>query len=142
MADRFPLNERVDMLAAFFEADRVLHRARRLYQIRYPHRRLPARNTFARLFVNIQVHGRFEVPRAVNQRVVADESLIALVEAQVAHNPYAGQRSIAKNVMASRYAVQAILKRRAFHPYKVHLNQQLHGNDFENRLQYCNWMQA
>ncbi|KAE8745824.1 hypothetical protein FOCC_FOCC007471 [Frankliniella occidentalis] len=137
-----PLNERVDMLAVFIEANRVPARARRLYGNRYPLRRLPARSTFVRLFANIQVHGAFEIPRVGNRRVVGDEALIALVEAQIVHNPHAGQRGIAHNVMASRYAVQTIIKRRGFHPYKVHLNQQLHGEDFQNRLQYCFWVQA
>lgn len=42
----------------------------------------------------------------------------------------------------SKSSVQRILKGIGYHPFKVHLNQQLHGDDFENRVAFCNWMQG
>ena len=39
-------------------------------------------------------------------------------------------------------SVNRILKSAGCHPYKVHLNQALHGDDFQNRIDFCRWMQG
>lgn len=39
-------------------------------------------------------------------------------------------------------SVGRILKEAALHPYKVSLNQELHGDDFQRRQEFCEWMQG
>lgn len=36
-------------------------------------------------------------------------------------------------------SILRILKRHKFHPYHISLHQELHGNDFENRVLFCEW---
>ncbi|EZA61807.1 hypothetical protein X777_10290, partial [Ooceraea biroi] len=39
----------------------------------------------------------------------------------------------------SKTSVLRILKRHSFHPYHIALHQELHGNDFINRIEFCQW---
>ncbi|ERL96133.1 hypothetical protein D910_01147 [Dendroctonus ponderosae] len=50
-------------------------------------------------------------------------------------NPLQGNRSLKMKKMFSR-----IIKKPNFYPYKIQLCQELYGNDFENRTEFCMWV--
>jgi len=67
-----------------------------------------------------------------------DNALSILLD--VIEQPKASLRQIAAAHNISRRSVETVLKRDSYHPYKVHLVQQLSGDDFEKRLQFCEQM--
>lgn len=88
----FNNRERVDIVAAFREANNNANEARRIYAARFPQRRLPDRGVFRRTTVNLQVHGAFQIPIARNGQVVGQQELRALVVQQVEANPHVGKK--------------------------------------------------
>lgn len=59
--------------------------------------------------------------------------------AAVAHNPHVSLREVSRNSGISRTSVSRILKHHKFHPYHISMHQELHGDDFNNRVVFCNW---
>ncbi|XP_034254123.1 uncharacterized protein LOC117652963 [Thrips palmi] len=139
---RFTNNERMDILTVYRESGNRIAPAQRLYRQRYPGRIVPSAGVFRRVEVNLQVHGQFVAPRAVHRPVGGDPALHAIVRQHIDQNPHAGQRGIGRAVGISHRTAGRILKTLHLHPFKVHLNQELHGNDFANRIEFCHWMQG
>jgi hypothetical protein len=44
-----------------------------------------------------------------------------------------------ETVEISRSSVLKILSKHKFHPYHMELHQELHGDDFQNRIAFCEW---
>ncbi|KAJ8891796.1 hypothetical protein PR048_004350 [Dryococelus australis] len=61
------------------------------------------------------------------------------VVSAVAVNSQVSSRAIARESGMSRISVLNILLRNNIHPYNVCLLQELHGNDFENCVNFCTW---
>ncbi|KAF2895621.1 hypothetical protein ILUMI_10556, partial [Ignelater luminosus] len=61
------------------------------------------------------------------------------VLAAVAHNPHVGFREVFRNSGISRTSVWRILKNHKFYRYHISIHQELHGDDFNNRVVFCNW---
>lgn len=57
----------------------------------------------------------------------------------MANNPYVSTREIAHDSGLSQISVCKILKRHKYHPYHVSMHQELHGDDFYNRVTFCQW---
>lgn len=57
----------------------------------------------------------------------------------MANNPNLSTREIARNCALSRCSAWKILKRHKYHPYHVSMHQELHGDDFHNRVTFCQW---
>jgi hypothetical protein len=57
----------------------------------------------------------------------------------VANNPHLSILQIESYPEIFKRSVCCILKHCKFHPYHVSLHQELHGNDFQNCVQFCQW---
>src|ERR1043166_8520185 len=57
-------------------------------------------------------------------------------------NPHTSTRKVAEEVGISQSTVERILKRHCWRPYKAHLVQDLSGQDFQRRIDFCLWLEA
>ena len=55
-------------------------------------------------------------------------------------SPKKSIRKLSQECGVSRASVHRILQRHNFHPYKVHLVQELHADDADRRMEFCEWM--
>lgn len=62
-----------------------------------------------------------------------------MVLAAAAHNPNVSSRQIARETRLSKTSILRIFKKHKYHPYHVSLHQELHGDDFRNRVEFCRW---
>ena len=58
----------------------------------------------------------------------------------VTENPKTSVQQLALNHNMSRSSVQKILKREKYHPYKIHLLQELSEDDFDRRIEFSEIM--
>jgi hypothetical protein len=96
---------------------------------------------FARLIKNLCETGSIN-PRKRNRRKTrTDEAVEVAVLGAVANNPHLSTRQTESYSGISKTITHRILKRHMFLPYHVSLHQELHGNDFQNQVQFCQWAQ-
>jgi len=134
MADNNHVNQhRFDMTGVLYEMTRENQRglyaaAARVYAERYPDRNHPPPKAFMRLHTNMLADGRFDTPRPhhyeVQENVHTGEILGAFEE-----DPHTSSRAVAQAVGVSQYTVLNVLHRNGYHPYKVHLHQDLTAED-------------
>ena len=136
----FSADENVDMLLIYGETRQNAQAAMHLYQERFPHRRQPVANTVRsaeRSFrttasLSRTVHVRVSpVMSGVTAEVVLDPFRV---------NPHTSTRAIAQQSNISQSPVVRILHANVFHPYHMQLHQELHGRDFESRVDFCTWI--
>lgn len=53
-----------------------------------------------------------------------------------------GSRELARNAGVSKTSVLRILRSCKFHSYHISLHQELYGQDFDRRLEFCNWFRG
>jgi hypothetical protein len=76
---------------------------------------------------------RYALPKNINfQNAVVDE---------VTENPHTSTRAVAATLNISQSTIIRTLKALKFHPYKMILQQELHGEDFQKRTEFCNFIQ-
>lgn len=68
---------------------------------------------------------------------IRNEAIEVGVLGQVYVDPTLSTRKLETVCGVSRRTVQRILKAHSFHPYKIHLVQELNEDDFDWRLQFC-----
>nr|CAH7749731.1 unnamed protein product [Callosobruchus chinensis] len=64
------------------------------------------------------------------------------VLATVVEDPHSSTAEISHDLGIGQTSVKRILTKNKYHPYHVQLNQALEGQDFENRIYFCNWGRA
>ncbi|ERL84518.1 hypothetical protein D910_01948, partial [Dendroctonus ponderosae] len=52
----------------------------------------------------------------------------------------ASQNLISKSTNISQSIISRIIKKHNYYPYKIQLCQELYGNDFKNRTEFCMWV--
>ncbi|CAH1965519.1 unnamed protein product [Acanthoscelides obtectus] len=68
---------------------------------------------------------------------IRNEAIEVGVLGQVYVDPTLSTRKLETVCGVTRRTVQRILKAHSFHPYKIHLVQELNEDDFDRRLQFC-----
>lgn len=61
---------------------------------------------------------------------------------QVVENPSVSQEKVVDTQNVSESSVQRILKENYFHAYHIMFHQELLEEDFQKRMEFCNWAQA
>lgn len=74
---------------------------------------------------------------AAENQIVQNEGFNVAVLGHVNLDPTLGTRQLATISGISRTSFRRILKSNKFHPYKIHLVQELHEDDFDRRLEFC-----
>ena len=59
--------------------------------------------------------------------------------AAIALNPHISTRQLERESVCRRQSVLRIFHSNKFHPFHISFYQELHGNDFQNRVQFCEW---
>ena len=136
---RYTINERIDMIYIYGEARKNARAACNMYGERYPERRQPSVRNFQRL-ANLFSESGSVTPRKHNRRRTATgENSEVAVLAAVAANPHVSSRQLERDSGISQRSVLRLLKRHKFHPYHISLHQALHGDDFQKRIEFCQW---
>lgn len=132
--------ELVDMTFVLGESDRNCFLANRIYKQRYPERRIPDVRSFQNLLDRFVETGNVEYKKKNERikRVVNEENEFSVVLATV-ENPHISQREVSSLAGISRRSVGRILKTNKFHAYHIQMHQELSDDDFQKRLQFCNW---
>lgn len=76
-------------------------------------------------------------PKSGRPVSVTNEENSLNVMLDVVENPINSTQQRALNHNMSRYSIQKICKREKFHPYKIHLLQELSEDDFDRRIEFC-----
>jgi hypothetical protein len=113
------------MVYALAEGDRNCLLASRIYRQKFYENRQPSAKAFGRL------KNRFEDTGNVFYKNV----LLTLQE-----NPYLSCRQMEAQLDISKSSVNRIVRKHKYHPYHISLHQDLHGNDFVNRMDLCNFV--
>lgn len=136
---RYTVSEKIDMIYIYGEVHKNPRQAYDLYAERFPERTTPSIRYFQRITKLFSETGSVTREKRHRMRTVSGENAEVNVLAAVANNPHVSSREIELHSGISRRSVLRILKRHKFHPYHICLHQDLHGDDFENRVQFCRW---
>ena len=88
-----------------------------------------------RSFGNVRNRERTERPKNVTN----DENSFNIM-LDVTEKPKTSVQLLALNHKMGRNSVKKILKREKYHPYKIHLLQELSEDDFDRRIEFCEIM--
>lgn len=136
-------NEYVDMLIVYGECRRNSREAANLYRERFPERHHPSHTTFNRVEAKLRT-GSFPstVKHANHNAPARNEENVINILAYVAVNPHVSLRRLAEEIGVSKATVHRILKGHRYHPFKVHLSQELRLNDLQRRLDFIARLQV
>ena len=81
-----------------------------------------------------------DLPRSGRSSISNDDETATAVLGELIISPMKSTRKLAQQTGVSRRCIQKILKVNHFHPYKVQLVQELHGDDYERRMKFCEWV--
>jgi Helix-turn-helix domain (DUF4817) len=137
----FSQAEMVDMIFVLGASDKNTLLARRLYQQRFPERRQPERRAFEKLLERFERTGNVLYKKNTREKRAQTEENQLDVLLTVTENPYIGQRPISQQIGVKRCTVQRILKSQKMHPYHIQLLQELIPEDYQRRLEFCQWVQ-
>lgn len=73
-------------------------------------------------------------------RPPSDEATVLEVIGRVSMNYQQSLTEIRKSSNIPKSSIQRILKKHSFHPYKMHITQELAEDDFDRRLEFCELM--
>lgn len=132
--------EKWDMIVCYIQAEENAEAASTLYFERYPERRQPFKDIFARLRHNLINSGQFEKKRPERYTANRDRELEELgILGAVENNPKTSTRQLQGTTGIPRTTLRRILKKhqfKAFRDRKVHY---LRPGDFERRMNFCRW---
>jgi hypothetical protein len=143
MPFNYSLEEKVDMILIYGEAHQNAVVAERLYAERFPLRNHPQKKIFKRLVEGLKETGSLK-PKTKNvvNKPITNELNKAIVLNYADNNNHIGIRGISSETGISKSSVGRILQQHKYHPYHLELHQELHGDDFENRVAFCEWAQG
>lgn len=139
MAREFSNIELADIHYVFGEARGCTTRAREIYYMRFPNRRLPDRKTFlcvdqwARdtgMLMKARSRGRSEIDSDLEDRILN----------RIQEDPTTSTRQIAATEGVSHTTTWRKIKEHEMHPYHYQRVQQLEEGDRESRRNFCRWM--
>ncbi|XP_049806694.1 uncharacterized protein LOC126249075 isoform X2 [Schistocerca nitens] len=125
------------MLLIYGECRQTARQAAELYREQYPDKNPPSQWMFSCPVATLQEIGSFDPRQCSRRSTCTDEAAEVTVLASVAMNPHVSPRQIEHKIGIPKTNVHSILTCHQFHPYRVHLHQELHENDFQNCVQFC-----
>ncbi|KAJ8936871.1 hypothetical protein NQ314_012135 [Rhamnusium bicolor] len=138
---KFTQQELTDMIYCLGEADRNCLLASRIYGMKYPERRTPDPNSFKNLRERFEDTGNVcYTKRKLRNMVVNNEEHELTVLLHVQENPHISCREIEQQTDVNKTSVNRIINKYKYHPYHIQLHQDLYGEDFQNRINFCNIM--
>lgn len=130
--------QKIEMILIYGESGRNINDALTLYAQRFPES-VPSRASFYRVVRNFITDGSVQPKKRKRQVTVTGVDKEIAILAAVTHDPHVSTRQLSRDSGMSLSSVWKVLKRNNYHPYHISLHQELHGNDFENRVTFCQW---
>lgn len=138
----YTYEELADMHLTYGEAKGNGRAARRLYEQRFPTRRIPSHPTFASVDRRLRETGSFAIANsnAGRSRTARTPELEERVLTRFAAAPSTSTRAVADEMGVSQKVVWRILHEERMHPYHVQQVQSLHPDDYPRRAAFVQWM--
>lgn len=136
---KYTIQESIDMIYILGECLKNCLLASRVYKERFPDRRHPDARSFQKLMDRFDRTGTVKYEKHDRVKPVLNEENEFNIIASVVEDPHRSSADISDLLHIGQTSVKNILKKHKFHPYHVQLNQALQGQDFENRINFCNW---
>jgi len=135
--------ELADMHLVYGAANGNSREAVRIYAERHPNRHVPSRQTFTAIHRRLREYGSFHRPRPEGRRHrrVADPDKVEYVLEYFRNNPTSSTRSCARALHLSKTTVWQVLHDSGQHPFHFQRVQELHGEDFQRRVEFARWFQ-
>lgn len=139
----YSLEEKVELIALFFKNDECYNRAANLFNELHPNK-FVSRKYVSEVVAKFRQTGSVVNKKRDTEREfpVRNEATAIEVLGQITADPTLSTRKLSTITNISRTTIRRILKQHKFHPYKIHLVQQLNEDDFDRRLEFCEIMTA
>lgn len=129
------------MLMVLGECFQNYSAAAHLYTERYPDREHHSRRVFERLASRVREKGHVQPDHNKGKELArpmrSDRAPEVLAAFQL--NPHDSSRRVAIDSGLSKRSVLRILNDHKMHPYRVSVHQELHGDDYLHRMNFCLW---
>lgn len=130
----FSRSEQVDILIIYGQCNKNAAEAERVYRTEYPNRR----NHPTRQYIIYLIRKMRQEPEVRDNFIISEVVEVNVLEF-VNQNPTASTREIGQELRISHESARRILKKHRYRSFKYQLHQHLYVDDFERRLEYCNW---
>jgi len=131
----YTLQERIEIILIYGEVRKCARRAAVLFNERNPNREVSHRYVLD-LVTKFSETGSVNNKTRKNRRVLDEEAEIEVLGTFVAE-PTNSLRSVAEQTGMSHETVRKALKIHKFHPYKMQILQELHEDDYDRRIEFC-----
>ena len=135
----YTIEESIEMIYILGECSKNCLLASRVYGERFPDRRHPDARSFQRLMDRFDRTGTVKYEKHERAKPVTNEENEFNVIATVVEDPQRSTADLSNLLDIGQTSIKNNPKKRKFHPYHMQLNQALEGQDFENRINFCNW---
>ena len=138
--ERYTWIELSDMHLTYGAANCNGRAAQRLYQQRYPGRRIPHHSIFESIHRHLRENGSFGRSNGQGRRrSVRTLRFEEQVLAEIENNPSTSTRAIAFNIGTSNMNVWNVLREQLLHPFHRQRVQSLTFEDYPRRLEFARW---
>lgn len=134
----YSTSDRIEMIYLYGECNRSFHATARRYKELHPDAGVDHRY-ISRLIKKFDETGSVADKKSTGRPPV-DEATEIEVIGQASMDSQQSVREISKKSNIPKSTVHKILQKHNFHPYKVHLVQELSEDDFDRRIQFCELM--
>lgn len=132
--------DNLNLLLVYGECNKNLTRTIQVFSERFPNLPTPGRRTIRTLLKNCLTYGSFKPKIVKNHPVTDDADLEVTVLAYFHANPKASLRDARRDLGLSFTAIQRILKKHKWKPFKYHLLHNLKENDLFIRREFCEFL--
>jgi hypothetical protein len=132
------VEEKIEMILIYGECKRNIDDAVVLYAQRFPEN-ARSRSFFYKVVNAFRSDGSVQTKKRKRRNTVTGEHNEVAILAAVQQNPQVSIRQLHADSGISVGSINKILHRHKYHPYHISLHQELHGDDFHNRIVFCEW---
>lgn len=133
----FSKEELIQMIYALGEADRNCLLGSRIYKQRFNELRQPSVKAFEKLKARFEATGNVAYPKPNKEPYKIGENEKLNVLLAIEENPEVSCRELEARLDISKSSVNRTIKIHKYHPYHMSLHQELHGDDFYRRVNFC-----
>lgn len=137
----FTREEFVQMVYCIGEAEGNVLLASRIYRAKHPDLRSPRTDTIQKLKERFEESGSVSYKKRKDVSRITEEQVLEVL-LSIEENPNTSTREMAREIDMSKSTVNRILHKHKFHPYHMELHQELYGDDFGRRVEFCEHMQG
>lgn len=130
--------ERIEILIMIGCGDKVRTQTevRNLFNAKYPNREPVSQSAISKIEKKFRETGHVkDLPKSGRKSIPEAKKLDVVLAFQ--ENPHTSSRQVALDNNLHQSTVVRVLKKEKWHPYKVHLVQELLQDDFDRRVEFC-----